>query len=88
LQKQLYQDLNWKKRFFTKSNSSEQNIYRNRRLKNIFNVVVQAKTKHERSRLKLNRYVLKNIFQPFYNINGYFIFFYTLLELEATILKP
>ena len=38
--------------FFTKSNSSEQNICRNRRLKINFQryVVVQAKTKHERSR--------------------------------------
>jgi hypothetical protein len=37
---------------FTKSNSSEQNICRNRRLKINFQryVVVQAKTKHERSR--------------------------------------
>jgi hypothetical protein len=37
---------------FTKSNSSEQNIGRNHRLKINFQryVVVQAKTKHERSR--------------------------------------
>ena len=44
LQKKLYRDLKWKKKFckeekpipvgfFTKSNSSEQNIYKNRRLK-------------------------------------------------------
>ena len=39
--------------FFTKSNSSEQNICRNRRLKINFQryVVVQAKTKHKRSRV-------------------------------------
>jgi hypothetical protein len=79
LQKQLYRDLKWKKSFFngqkpipvgffTKSNSSEQNIYINRRFQRC--CASQNKTR----KIKTNsnsilRYFLK-IFQLFYNING------------------
>jgi hypothetical protein len=81
--------------FFTKSNSSEQNIYRNRRLKYIFNVL-QAKTKHEKSRQTQQVYS-KNISTVllykwsliiFLNLHNYFLYFSTLLEVEATLLKP
>ena len=82
LQKRLYRDLKWKKSFFkgekpipvvffTKSNSSEQ-IYRNRRLKIHFQRCCASQNKTRKIKTNSNsiRYVLKNIFQPFYNING------------------
>jgi hypothetical protein len=58
--------------FLRKGNSSEQNIYRNRRLKIHFQRCCASQkqnTKAISGKLKLNRYVLK-IFQLFYNING------------------
>jgi hypothetical protein len=62
LQKQLYQDLKWKTNFlkekkltnglFTKSNSSEQNIYRNRRLKISFQCCCASQNKTQKIKTK------------------------------------
>ena len=86
LKKQLYRDLKWKKSFlkkkkclkthssgfFTKINSSEQNICRNRRLKIHFQRRCASQNKTRKIKTNSNsillRYVLK-IFQLFYNIN-------------------